>query len=88
MFDAFKIACWALIFIFRLRFPPGISIATIMYFNFHKILFSAIRAITFSFRKNRYVKNFTKLSQNKFKVPDFLPSIVYMRKRSPTSFFK
>ena len=27
---AFKIACWALIFIFRLRFPPGVSIATIM----------------------------------------------------------
>ena len=31
LFDmyAFKIACWALIFIFRLRFPPGVSIATI-----------------------------------------------------------
>ena len=27
---AFKIACCALIFIFRLRFPPGISIATIL----------------------------------------------------------
>ena len=27
---AFKIACWALIFIFRLRFPPGVSIATIL----------------------------------------------------------
>jgi hypothetical protein len=26
---ALKIACWALIFIFRLRFPPGISIAKI-----------------------------------------------------------
>ena len=26
---AFRISCWALIFIFRLRFPPGISIATI-----------------------------------------------------------
>ena len=26
---AFRITCWALIFIFRLRFPPGISIATI-----------------------------------------------------------
>ena len=25
-----KIACWALIFIFRLRFPPDISIATIL----------------------------------------------------------
>ena len=24
------ITCWALIFIFRLRFPPGISIATIL----------------------------------------------------------
>ena len=24
---AFKIACWALIFIFRLCFPPGVSIA-------------------------------------------------------------
>ena len=32
LFDmyAFKIACWALIFIFRLRFPPGVSIATII----------------------------------------------------------
>ena len=28
---AFKIVCWALIFIFRLRFPPGVSIATILY---------------------------------------------------------
>ena len=28
---AFKIACWALIFIFRLRFPPGVSIATMLY---------------------------------------------------------
>ena len=27
---AFKIACWALIFIFRLGFPPGVSIATIL----------------------------------------------------------
>ena len=27
---AFKIACWALIFIFRLRFPPGVSIVTIL----------------------------------------------------------
>ena len=27
---AFKIACWALIFIFRLRFSPGVSIATIL----------------------------------------------------------
>ena len=27
---AFKIACWALIFIFRLRFPSGVSIATIL----------------------------------------------------------
>ena len=27
---AFKIACWALIFIFRLHFPPGISIAIIL----------------------------------------------------------
>ena len=25
----FKIICWALIFIFRLRFPPSVSIATI-----------------------------------------------------------
>ena len=25
---AFKIACWALIYIFRLRFPPGVSIST------------------------------------------------------------
>ena len=27
---AFKIACWALIFIFRLRFPPGVSVATML----------------------------------------------------------
>ena len=27
---AFKITCWALIFIFRLRFPLGVSIATIL----------------------------------------------------------
>ena len=27
---AFRITCWALIFIFRLRFPPGVSIATIL----------------------------------------------------------
>jgi hypothetical protein len=27
---ALKIACWALISIFRLRFPPGISIATVL----------------------------------------------------------
>ena len=31
---AFKIACWALIFIFRLRFPPGVSIATSIYLCF------------------------------------------------------
>ena len=31
---AFRITCWALIFIFRLRFPPGISIATILKFVF------------------------------------------------------
>ena len=31
LFDmyAFKIAYWALIFIFRLRFPPGVSIALV-----------------------------------------------------------
>ena len=35
---AFKIACWALIFIFRLRFPPGVSIATIVkVFCVHKV---------------------------------------------------
>ena len=27
---ALKIACWALILIFRLRFPPGVSIATVL----------------------------------------------------------
>jgi hypothetical protein len=25
-----KVICWALIFIFKLRFPPGVSIATIL----------------------------------------------------------
>jgi hypothetical protein len=25
----FKVICWALLFIFKLRFPPGVSIATI-----------------------------------------------------------
>ena len=35
---AFKIACWALVFIFRLRFPPGVSIATIVKaFCVHKV---------------------------------------------------
>jgi hypothetical protein len=24
----FKVICWALLFIFKLRFPPGVSIAT------------------------------------------------------------
>ena len=24
----FKVFCWALLFIFKLRFPPGVSIAT------------------------------------------------------------
>jgi hypothetical protein len=26
----FKVICWALLFIFKLRFPPGVSIATIL----------------------------------------------------------
>ena len=25
-----KVICWALIFIFKLRFPPGVSIATVL----------------------------------------------------------
>jgi hypothetical protein len=29
MFD-FKVICWALLFIFKLRFPPGVSIATVL----------------------------------------------------------
>ena len=28
----FKVICWALLFIFKLRFPPGVSIATIYQF--------------------------------------------------------
>ena len=27
----FKVICWALLFIFKLRFPPGVSIATVSY---------------------------------------------------------
>ena len=27
----FKVICWALLFIFKLRFPPGVSIAIILY---------------------------------------------------------
>jgi hypothetical protein len=26
----FKVICWALLFIFKLRFPPGVSIATVL----------------------------------------------------------
>ena len=29
----FKVICWALLFIFKLRFPPGVSIATLSRFN-------------------------------------------------------
>ena len=32
---AFKIACCPLIFIFRLRFPPGVSIAAIFKAQYH-----------------------------------------------------
>ena len=28
MMFGFKVICWALLFIFKLRFPPGVSIAT------------------------------------------------------------
>ena len=33
----FKVICWALLFIFKLRFPPGVSIATGSQFK-HAIL--------------------------------------------------
>jgi hypothetical protein len=26
----FRVICWALLFIFKLRFPPGVSIATVL----------------------------------------------------------
>ena len=29
-----KVICWALIFIFKLRFPPGVSIATVLKCSF------------------------------------------------------
>jgi hypothetical protein len=29
-----KVICWALIFIFKLRFPPGVSIATVLKYSF------------------------------------------------------
>jgi hypothetical protein len=28
--QSFKVICWALLFIFKLRFPPGVSIATLL----------------------------------------------------------
>jgi hypothetical protein len=32
-----KVICWALIFIFKLRFLPGVSIATVLVLNYSQI---------------------------------------------------
>jgi hypothetical protein len=44
MMYALKIACWSLIFIFKLRFPPGISIATIQYQYLFYILYNTMQS--------------------------------------------
>ena len=42
-----RVLCWALIFILRLRFPPGSSIASINVFFLINILFSRLTLIIF-----------------------------------------
>ena len=44
MMYALKVACWALIFIFKLLFPPGISIATIQYQYLFYILYNTMQS--------------------------------------------
>ena len=46
-----KVICWALIFIIRIRFPPGKSLATIFLLHFRecikKIVFNVIKQINY-----------------------------------------
>ena len=41
----FKIIVWAIIFLTKLRFPPGIPIATVLKFLYHIELFKSFNLI-------------------------------------------
>jgi hypothetical protein len=55
----FKVICWALLFIFKLRFPPGVSIATVItsvnlkqIHEFYQLLIVSVNS-----GKTRYCRN-------------------------------
>ena len=55
LFDmyAFRITCWVLIFIFRLRFPPGVLIASILTRSIRLLFLQWYIEFTQSYRQNR-----------------------------------
>ena len=78
---AFKIACWALIFIFRLRFPPGVSIATIYSEMTYNSLHGQKQAIKYPILTNKkrhsIAYHFLVCANHAHTNPDVFANIVY-----------
>ena len=73
---AFKIACWALIFILRLRFPPGVSIATILKRRYKDngslSAFRKFQRLDFKLRKAKLDLKFLEECKRSSVIPTFL----------------